>query len=232
MDDHSPARLRPDGRGDARLPLEHVHVAPDAAGDGPDPAVFVLHGRGANEEDLLPVARRLPDALHVISLRAPDRLGAGYTWYDLDLSAGGLHQSQPDEADFERSLGLIADSVDTAIDAYGLDPDRVGLLGFSQGAISSLSALIERPDRYAWVVALHGYLAASHADEDVDLGGTPVFVGAGTADEIIPVARAEAAADRLDAMGAAVTYRTYDLGHGVGQAELTDVVEFVTDRTA
>jgi phospholipase/carboxylesterase len=232
MDDDAIRRPRTDGRGDARLPLEHVHVAPDAPSDGAEPAVIVLHGRGANEEDLLPVARRLPDTLHVVSLRAPDRLGAGYTWYDLDLSAGGLHQSQPDEADFERSLELIADSVDTAIDAYGLDPDRIGLLGFSQGAISSMSALIERPDRYAWVVALHGYLAATHEGTDVDLADAPVFVGAGTADEIIPVERAEAAADRLAAMGAAVTYRTYDVGHGVGQAELADVVEFVTDRTA
>ncbi|CDK39881.1 phospholipase/carboxylesterase [Halorubrum sp. AJ67] len=69
------------------VPLEHVHVAPDDGTDGePAPAVFVLHGRGADEEDLLPVAAELPDELHVISLRAPDPLQGGYTWYELDLS--------------------------------------------------------------------------------------------------------------------------------------------------
>ncbi|OYR68170.1 phospholipase, partial [Halorubrum sp. E3] len=55
----------------ADLPLEHVHVAPD---DDPEnaPGVFVLPGRGADEEDLLPVAQRPPDRLPVVSLRAPD----------------------------------------------------------------------------------------------------------------------------------------------------------------
>ncbi|OYR78200.1 phospholipase, partial [Halorubrum sp. E3] len=147
----------------ADLPLEHVHVAPD---DDPEnaPGVFVLHGRGADEEDLLPVAQRLPDRLHVVSLRAPDPLQGGYTWYELDLSAGGLEASQPDAAGFRRSLDLVADSVDAAVDEYGLDADRIGLLGFSQGAITSLSLLLEDPDRYAWVAAVHGYLADAHGD--------------------------------------------------------------------
>jgi phospholipase/carboxylesterase len=228
--DDTTRQPRTDGRGNARLPLEHVHVAPETSTDGPAPAVIVMHGRGANEEDLLPVTQRLPEDHHVVSLRAPDRLGMGYTWYDLDLSAGGLHQSQPDEADFRRSLDLIADAVDAAIDAYGLDETRIGLLGFSQGAISSMSALIERPERYAWVVALHGYLAASHTDSDVDLGGTPVFVAAGTDDEIIPHERAETAADRLSELGATVTYRTYPTGHGIGSDELADLVAFVEQQ--
>ncbi|MFB6161564.1 MAG: alpha/beta hydrolase [Haloferacaceae archaeon] len=210
----------------ADLPLEHVHVAPDETPD-PAPAVFVLHGRGADEGDLLPVARELPD-MHVVSLRAPDRLGPGYTWYGLDLSAGGLHRSQPDAEDFRRSLDLVGDSVAAATAAYGIDPDRVGLLGFSQGAIASLSLLVEEPSRYAWVAALHGYLAAAHADEAPDgIEGRPVFVGAGERDDVIPEERSAAAADRLREMGAAVEYAAYPTGHGIGSDELADVTAFV-----
>jgi phospholipase/carboxylesterase len=212
------------------LPLSHVHVEPDTRGEGPAPAVFVLHGRGADEEDLLPVARHLPGELHVVSLRAPDPLQGGYTWYDLDLSGGGLHQSQPDSEDFRRSLDRLSESVDAAVAGYDIDPARVGLLGFSQGAITSFSALVEAPGRYEWVVGLHGYLAAEHADRDVDLGGTPVFVGAGTADQVIPASRGEAAADRLREMGADVEFHTYRAPHGVGADELEDVVAFVEGR--
>ncbi|GAB6878004.1 alpha/beta fold hydrolase [Halorubrum gandharaense] len=209
------------------IPLEHVHVAPDD-GAANAPAVFVLHGRGADEEDLLPVAAELPDDLHVISLRAPDPLQGGYTWYELDLSGGGLHQSQPHAEEFARSLDLVSESVDAAVEAYDLDPDHLGLLGFSQGAITSLSLLLEDPDRYAWVVALHGYLADSHADlAPAELDGKPVFVGAGAADRIIPKGRSEAAAERLSAAGADVTFRSYQAGHGIGQDELADVVAFV-----
>ncbi|ESS03293.1 MAG: putative esterase [uncultured archaeon A07HR67] len=210
-----------------QLPLEHVHVSPDDA-TGDAPAVVVLHGRGADEEDLLPVAQALPDDHHVVSLRAPDPLQGGYTWYELDLSAGGLHESQPHPEEFRRSLDLVAESVTAAVDAYDLDPARIGLLGFSQGAITSLASLFETPDRYAWVVALHGYLPASHADRSPDgLDGTPVFVGAGSGDRVIPESRSESAADRLVAAGADVTYETYATGHGIGQAELSDVTAFV-----
>jgi phospholipase/carboxylesterase len=222
----------PDTAPDADLPLEHVHLAPDEEPDGePAPAVFVLHGRGADEEDLLPVAAELPDELRVVSLRAPDPLQGGYTWYELDLSAGGLESSQPDAADFRRSLDLIVESVEAATDAYGLDADRIGLLGFSQGAITSLSLLLEAPGRYAWVVALHGYLAESHAELDPDgIADKPVFVGAGAGDRVIPESRTNAAVERLEAVGAAVTHGSFPGGHGIGPQELDAVVEFVSSQ--
>lgn len=210
------------------LPLDHVHIEPDAPSDGPAPAVVVLHGRGANERDLLPVAKSLPDELHVVSLRAPDRLQGGYTWYELDLSGGDLHQSQPDPADFERSRQLVSDSIDAAVDAYGIDADRIGLFGFSQGAITSLSLGLDDPDRYSWIVALHGYLPDSHSDLDPSgIADKPVFIAAGAADEIIPASRTETAADSFESVGAAVEFSTYDGGHGIGPAEHEAVIEFV-----
>ncbi|WP_224335881.1 alpha/beta hydrolase [Haloprofundus halobius] len=212
----------------ADIPLEHVHVEPTVSSDGPAPAVFVLHGRGADEEDLLPIAQQLPDTMHVVSLRAPDRLMGGYTWYELDMSAGGLHQSQPHAEEFRRSLDLISESIDAAVEAFDLDAENLGLIGFSQGSITSLALLLENPDRFAWVVALHGYLAESHADlEPPELTGKPVFVGAGSADQIIPAQRTEAAAERLRELGAEVSFSVYDVGHGVGRDELRDLVEFV-----
>jgi len=40
--------------------------------------------------------------------------------------------------------------------------------------------VLEDPDRYAWIVALHGYLADAHADLEPDgIEDKPVFVGAG-----------------------------------------------------
>ena len=210
------------------FPLEYVHVEPETPSDGPAPAVFVLHGRGANEQDLLPIAAELPDSAHIISLRAPDRLHGGYTWYELDLSAGGLHQSQPDPVDFERTLSLVADSIEAAIEAYNLDADRLGLLGFSQGAITSMSLLLESPTMFQWVVALHGYLPASHRELNPDgIADKPIFIAAGNADEIIPAARSAAAAERFEQLDAAVDYTVYNTAHGVSAEELTDLVAFV-----
>ncbi|SEH43414.1 phospholipase/carboxylesterase [Halopenitus malekzadehii] len=211
----------------SEIPLEHVHVAPDDDPAG-KPAVFVLHGRGADEQDLLPIAGELGDDVHVVSFRAPDPLQGGYTWYELDLSNGGLHQSQPDPEDFRRSLDAVAESVSAAVDAYDLDPDALGLLGFSQGAITSLSLVLESPETFAWVVGLHGYLPDSHTDLDPDgIVDKPVFIGGGTGDRVIPIERVQGAAERFEELGADVTSETYPVGHGVGPDELADVVAFV-----
>lgn len=214
------------------LPLEYIHNPPQDTATPRTGAVFVLHGRGADEQDLLPVTEYFPDDLHVISFRAPTQLGPGYTWYGLDTS-DGLHNSQPQPDDFETALTLVEDSIDEAITAFDIDPDAVGVLGFSQGAIMALTLLLESPDRFAWVVALHGYLPASHTDRAPDgLTDKPVFVAAGETDQLIPPERAHAAADRLTELGCAVTADTYPTGHGIGQAELDDIVEFVTTHTA
>jgi len=216
---------------DADLPLTHVTIEPRTEIDGSPPAVFVLHGRGADEKDLLPIAQRLPEELFVVSLRAPNRLMGGYTWYELDIPEGGLHESQPHPTEFRRSLDLVGESIEAAIDTYDLDSDRVGLLGFSQGAISSLSLLLEAPDEYAWVVALHGYLPEVHASVSPEgLDGKPVFVAGGASDQVIPPSRAQAAADRLRELGCAVESGTYQGAHGVGPDELADLVSWVEAR--
>lgn len=213
------------------LPLEHVQVEPAADAPDPAPAAFVLHGRGADERDLLPVARRLPDGLHVFCLRAPGGRGRGYAWYDLDLSGGGLDESQPDPGGLRRSLDLVAEFVAGATTAYGVDPGRLGLLGFSQGAVTSFALLLEDPGTYAWCAGLHGYLPDSHAGLDPDgIGGTPVFVGAGADDAVIPAARAEAAAERFRDLGCDVSAAVYDAGHGIGGEELADLSGWVARR--
>ena len=77
------------------LPLIHEHCPGDVSSDAP--AVVLLHGRGTDERDLLPIGARLPDDLDVLGVRAPESMDMpdSYTWYELDL-ADGLHDSQPD----------------------------------------------------------------------------------------------------------------------------------------
>lgn len=201
------------------IPLEHVHVEPTARTDGAAPAAFVLHGRGADETDLLPAARALPDALYVVSLRAPNREGSGYSWYGRDVNG------------FRRGLDAVVASIDAAIEEFDLDPDRSGLLGFSQGAILGLALCCERPDRLAWIAALHGVLHESRVDCDRDgLANKPVFVGTGADDRIIPTESTEATADRLRELGADVEFGVYDAGHTISAAERDAVAEFVARR--
>ena len=216
---------------DPDLPLAYVHVEPDDPVDGSAPAVFVMHGRGADEQDLLPIGERFPSTLHVVSFRGPESLMRGYTWYDIEMPEGDLHRSQPDPVGYRRSLDLVSDSIEGAVEAFDLDPDRLGLLGFSMGSMITMGLLLERPERFAWGVALHGYLPATHADREPEgIADKPVFLGGGTRDDVIPARRVETAAERFRELGSDVTFGTYDVGHGVGQEELQDIVAFVEEQ--
>ena len=124
--------------------------------------------------------------------------------------------------------------------------ERITAGSISQGAITGLSALVERPEAYRWVVALNGYLAAAHeecvapkaqrsrggeaAEGDAAAAGKPVFVGCGAHDQVIPPERAERAAETLDDAGAEVRFERYGIGHGTTPEEVTDVVEWVGER--
>jgi phospholipase/carboxylesterase len=212
------------------FPLDHRRVDPDDPGA---PTVLLLHGRGADEDDLLGLADHLPDA-HLLSVRAPDPLGPGYTWYALEGADGPPFDStEPDEAEFERSREALDRFVDAAVEAYGVEPP-VGVLGFSQGAILGMSSLLDSPDLYGWVAALHGYLPADYAergdDAFPDAAGRGAFLAGGSADQVIPAPRTERAADRLRAFGLEVTYEAYETGHGIGREELADMADWVQGR--
>lgn len=225
-------RSRHTKRMDTEPDLPLVHLSRPGTTETDTPAVVLIHGRGTNERDLLALGSQLPEELHVLSVRAPQSMDGpnSYTWYDLDLSAGGLHASQPDPDGFRRSLDLLHEFVATAIERYDLDADRVGLFGFSQGAIMSMAALLERPESYRWIVALNGYLAASHESKAENAEGTPLFIGGGSVDQVIPPQRVKHAAEALEESGADVHLEIYDIGHGTTPTEITDIVSWLEAR--
>lgn len=210
----------------ADLPLEYQSRPPAEHDADAAPAVVVVHGLGADEGDLLPVADRFPDAYHVLSVRGPDPHGPGFSWFDFDGTDPA--DARPVHGDFRRSRDLLDGFRDAAVERYDLAPDRVGIFGFSQGAVLGMGSLVESPERYAWVVASHGFypeacVPAEHVDR-------PAFLGSGSADEVVPPERADRAASRLREVGCDVTVRTYDTGHRVGTEEAADVASWIGER--
>lgn len=206
--------------------LTHLVLPPRSPADGPPPALLLLHGRGSDERDLVGLAAALDPRLTVVSARAMAPLGPGYHWYDLHAIG------EPEPTGFRRSLALLDHFVDEIVVGYGIDPARLYLLGFSQGAVMSGSLTLTRPERVAGAVLLSGYLPlrSGLAIDQARLRGRPIFVGHGTWDQVIGVEFGREAHAFLAQVGADVTYREYPIAHHVGDAELRDVAAWLTDR--
>ncbi|QZA88796.1 dienelactone hydrolase family protein [Salinarchaeum sp. IM2453] len=216
----------------SEVPLAYRSRSPSSSVNGSAPAVIFLHGRGADETDLLPIAKQLPDYMHIFSVRGPIDFEDGYAWYNLSVDQGGLHNSQPDTDSFRTSSYRLAKFIDYISSKYPIDSSKIGLFGFSQGGTLAIGTAIEAPDRVNWVVALNSYLPDVHQSVSklANARSVSMFLAAGELDVVIPEERTERASNRLRDVGVDVTYKTYTVGHGATDAEIQDTVRWIQQQ--
>jgi predicted esterase len=179
---------------------------------------ILLHGRGATAEDILGLSLEFtaPD----IAYLAPQ--AAEHTWYPYSFLAP-IEQNEPN---LSSALGLIARLLHD-LEQQNVPPERVVLLGFSQGACLTLEFAARNAQRYAAVVALSGGLIGPSGTPRTysgNFGATPVFMGCSDVDAHIPVERVRESADVFRRMGAVVDERIYPgMGHTVNRDEIAAV---------
>jgi phospholipase/carboxylesterase len=165
--------------------------------------VILLHGVAAFGYDLDPLARVLRRALPGAEVVAPDAPfaceGPGRQWYDLD----GVTP--------ENRFGRIAAArpvcdclVDEIIDlnGFGDRPERVALVGFSQGATTLFDAYATGRWHAGAVVLLSGRFV--RPEPFVPATRTPVLLVHGAEDPAVPPENSEHARDWLSAAGVSV----------------------------
>jgi phospholipase/carboxylesterase len=211
------------------------HAGPRVAGARP-PLLALLHGIGADEDDLLPLAGMVDPRFRVVSLRAPYRYVTGWAWFQIDFGPGGEVRPHVDQA--LATLGKLVGWVAGAPARLGTDPARTYLLGFSQGAMMSLGVLRSRPELLAGAVALSGRdpegLFPGTAPVDA-VGRVPLFVAHGRYDDLLPVENGRRTRAAFEGVTSDLTYREYPVAHGVSEAEMGDVAAWLAahlDREA
>ncbi len=181
-------------------------------------ALILVHGRGSSAGSILGLADQLDTA--GFALLAPEAEGG--SWYPVSFLAP-LQENEPAIGDGIDLLAQIAASAAAA----GLPYERIGLLGFSQGACLALEFAARRARRFGGVFGLSGGLIGppgTPRDYGGSLGGTPVFLGCGDADPHIPVERVIETSDVLALLGGLVTLQIYPgMGHRVNGDEIARV---------
>jgi phospholipase/carboxylesterase len=214
------------------LSLTHISRPPRQAGDGPAPALLLLHGVGSNEKDLISFASYLDPRLHVLSARAPYAMGPQqFGWYAVQWLANGDFQINEEEA--RRSLNLLNTFLDEIVDTYNLDPQRLFLGGFSQGAIMSSAMLLTVPEKLAGIVAMSGRWPDPVENErasDERLAGKPVLAVHGLYDPVIPIRFGRTLRDKFSALPVDLTYQEFPMQHTVSMESLQLATRWLTEH--
>ena len=202
---------------------------PNSVDNQRPPLLILLHGYGANEDDLFSLAPFVDERFFIVCVRAPIRIGMGsYAWFRLGFTPEGI---LIDPAEVEAARQSLRQFVDEIIAAYHVDPKAVFLLGFSQGAMMSLDLTLREPSLIAGTVALSGRIMPSSSERFAppdELTGLPLFIAHGTSDAVLPVGHGRASRDQLQDLPVSLTYREYEMGHEICEPELRDFTEWLT----
>jgi predicted esterase len=179
----------------------------------PSALVLLLHGAGEDARDGLAQMREQADEAGLILLAPGSR---GPTW-DLILNRG---RYGADLAAIDRALGY-------AFARCAIDPERVGVGGYSDGASYALSLGLANGDLFSHVLAFSpGFLAPTG-----QMGSPRVFVSHGTRDGWLPIdSCSRRIVPRLERAGYEVRYREFEGGHVVPPAIAREAASWFAGR--
>jgi phospholipase/carboxylesterase len=181
-------------------------------------ALLMVHGRGAQAEDILTLVPMLK--LPGVAFVAPQ--ASGNAWYPNRFMAP-IHSNEP----WLSSALAFIDRTVAHIAEVGIPAERTILLGFSQGACLILEYAARNARRYGGLAGLSGGLIGpkiTPGNYPGSLDGTPVFLGCSDVDFHIPKERVDETAEVLGRMGGQVTERLYpNMEHTVSEDEIAFV---------
>lgn len=189
--------------------------APPARAKG---VVLLIHGRGATAESMLPLADAvaMPDLCYV----APQ--AEGNTWYPQSFMA----PTAANEPYLSRALAQMAAIIGDIL-AADIEPGKLAVIGFSQGACLTSETCLRNPRPYGFIGVLSGGAIGppgTPRDYAGSLSGARVFLGCSDRDPHIPLARVKETTAVFTRLGASVTERIYPgSSHGVNDDELAHV---------
>ena len=205
---------------------------PPARGGAPDSLVILLHGVGADGNDLIAIGREWAGHLpgtEFVSPHAPfpyDMAPFGRQWFS-------LRDRSPERilAGVQATAPILNGYIDAALADRGLTDDRLALFGFSQGTMMTLYVAPRRERACAAVVGCSGALMGSENLPSETTARPPVLLMHGSADDVVAPSALGAAEQALAEAGFNVeAHLRPGLGHGIDPFEVDRAGAFLAEK--
>jgi phospholipase/carboxylesterase len=177
------------------------------------PVLLLLHGTGGDESDLLPLGEALLPGAPRLSPRGKV-LENGMPRFFRRLAEGVF-----DLDDLRKRTDELADFVEAATEAYGLNGHRTIAVGLSNGANIAASMLLLRPGALGGALLIRPMVPLV-PETRPDLRGVSVQINAGQVDPLVPPPQSEALAQLLTDAGASVKLHWIAGGHALTREDL------------
>ncbi len=190
--------------------VHRVQIPPEAGPNRLAPVVVMVHGWQGDETVMGIFKQTIPPGVAVISPRAPIAFTeGGYIWY-----WRGPDGLQPETNSLWAGRDQLQAFLTSLPDQYPIDPQRIFLMGFSQGAAICNTLALTRPGQVRGVASLAGLVPDAVIETaQPDLDSLPVFIAHGVQDKTVPLASAQLSRDVYTRLGAQLTYHEYPTGH-------------------
>jgi phospholipase/carboxylesterase len=198
----------------------------------PKACVVLLHGVGGSETNLADLAAAMdPDTLVVLP-RGPLQFAPGqFGWFRVNFTASGPSIVA---AEAEQSRQALIRFMAQLQSAYGMDPQKTVIAGFSQGGILSASVALSAPDCVAGFGLLSGRILPElepHLASKERLATLRGFIAHGEYDSKLPVTWAQRSDRLLNDLGVAHLTRLYPIDHEISATMQTDFREWLKGVT-
>lgn len=195
--------------------------------------VVLAHGYGSNGDDLISLGKNwqslLPDTIFV----APNALEksphpGGYQWFPIN----SFSKEERIEGTY-KAAPILEDFIDQCLKKYGVPPDKLALVGFSQGTMLSLHIGLRRKQQIAGILGFSGALAAPEKMIAEMKTRPPVLLIHGAMDNVIPFPAIFEAVGALEAAGIKVEkHISQNTAHGIAQDGIEKGGAFLTQVLA
>ena len=212
------------------LPLKNIVRRGAASIDGGQ-SIFFLHGFGSNMQDLDGLSTHFDDSWTSISLQAsiPVQFN-GWAWAELDYSNLGV---LPKPNQMIKHYESIIESIDKTIILLNLDPKKINLLGFSQGAALAMYCGLIRPEKFRSIVAICGFLPMNQINDKIDstlVKNLNLLMANGTLDSVVPLTLAKSSRDDIVSLGIRINYIEYEMEHTISYDCLKEVLSWLSKK--